>query len=79
MSEVQAELSKLRRMKRTNMKHLEEDWDDLKCALSPENLLHEAVGRLSCRLPWLGTAIAGVQAAASLIRNRRNHNSCGCE
>ncbi len=77
MSEIQAEQVKLRRMKRTNIKHLNEDLEDVKCALSPANLLHEAVGRLACRSPFVANVATGVHAVMSLFRN--SSKGCGCE
>ncbi len=79
MSGVQAELAKLRRMKRTNLKHIEEDWEDIRYALSPSNLLQQAMGRLACRSSFFGNILAGVHAASGLFRSRDKHGSCGCE
>ncbi len=81
IGQVQAEQVKLRRMKRTNMKHLEEDLEDAKYVFSPSHLFHEAVGKLACSSPLFGNVAAGVQTAVSLFRNRkRTHKkSCGCE
>lgn len=79
MSAVRSEQAKLRRMKRTNVRHLEEDLEDAKCALSPSNLLHEAVGRLACSSPMFSNVFAGVQAAMSLFRGKKRSQGCGCE
>jgi hypothetical protein len=81
MSEVQAEQVRLRRAKRANIRHLEEDWADWKCALTPENLLNQVVGRLACSSPLVANVATGVQAAVSFFRNRRRSHpkSCGCE
>ncbi len=80
IGEVQKERHKICRMKRTNEEHLLEDWDDVQCALSPANLMQQALGRLACNSPAMGNVMAGVMAAVSFFRKRRHSDkgSCGC-
>lgn len=76
MAAVQAERTKLRRMKHANEQHLREDMEDIQDFMTPSNLFNALLGRMAGGSPSMANVIAGVQTAVSLFRGRRH--SCGC-
>lgn len=74
LAQVRDESRRLRRAKRDNARHLEEDWEDVRFELTPSQLLNRAVGRLACSSSTFGNIFAGIQTVLSLLRGRR---TCG--